>query len=151
MKEKLLPIFQERSIAKKVNVKLKSPKEADVWEFTLKLKHPEEYTKTAPVFTIEKGLSPETYADRIEKRLKEIRKKPKKKKKRKKKKKKKPKVKIPEKYRSPLVNETTETLASIFRIEPPETWEEIADFYDTTVSKAKAEGDITPQGMWAAK
>ena len=60
-------------------MKLKSPKKADVWEFTLKLKHPEEYTRTAPVFSIEKGLSPETYADRIERRLEEIRKKPKKK------------------------------------------------------------------------
>ena len=40
LKEKLLPIFRERSIAKKANVKLESPKEADVWDFTLKLKHP---------------------------------------------------------------------------------------------------------------
>ena len=118
LKEKLLPIFQERSIAKKANVKLESPKEADVWDFTLKLKHPEEYTRTAPTLTIEKGLSPETYADRIEKRLEEIRKKPKKKKKRKKRKKPKPKKKG--------IHEKVLSIAS-----------------QTTVSKEKRERQIT--------
>jgi len=32
--------------------------QAIVWDFTLKLKHPEEYTKTAPTFTIKKVFRP---------------------------------------------------------------------------------------------
>ena len=83
----MLPIFRERSIAKKVNVK-KLESGPGVWDFKLEMKHPEEYKQPKYTFSIEKGLSPETYADRIEKRLEEIRKKPKKKKKRKPKKKK---------------------------------------------------------------
>ena len=65
LKEKLLPIFQERSIAKKVNVK-KLESGPGVWDFKLEMKHPEEYKQPKYTFSIEKGLSPETYADRIE-------------------------------------------------------------------------------------
>lgn len=145
LKEELLPIFRERGLDKEIHVKLESA--PGNWDFYLTLKHPEKYKKEPEVLTIEKGKKPSFYASRIEDYLEKIRKRPKKKEKKPKKK----AVEVPEEYRSPLVDPTTQKLASLFRIEPPETWEEIADIYDTSVLRARESDEITPQSAWSTK